>query len=63
MTAVCINIYMTMFNLYIIALACFDGYARAARWMTIWMDVKKKCKKQEGGEVIIWKCCCQCEWN
>ena len=30
MTAVCINVYMIMFNLYIKALACFDGYARAA---------------------------------
>ena len=29
-TAVCINVYMLMFNVYITALACFDGYARAA---------------------------------
>ena len=27
MTAVCINVYMIMFNEYITALACFDGYA------------------------------------
>ena len=30
MTAVCINVYMIMFNVYITALAYFDGYARAA---------------------------------
>ena len=27
MTAVCINVYLIMFNEYITALACFDGYA------------------------------------
>ena len=30
MTAVSINGHMIMFNVYIKALACFDGYARAA---------------------------------
>ena len=30
MTAVCINVHMIMFNVYITALACFDGYTRAA---------------------------------
>ena len=25
MTAVCVNVYMIMFNMYIMALACFDG--------------------------------------
>ena len=30
MTAVCINVYMIMFNVYITTLACFDEYARAA---------------------------------
>ena len=29
MTAACINVYMIMFNVYIMVLACFDGYARA----------------------------------
>ena len=28
-TAVCINVYMIMFNVYITTLACFDEYARA----------------------------------
>ena len=27
-SAVCINVYMIMFNAYITALACFDGYTR-----------------------------------
>ena len=30
MTAVYINVFMIMFNLYTTAFACFDGYARAA---------------------------------
>ena len=30
MTAVCINVYMLMLNVYITALECFDVYARAA---------------------------------
>ena len=30
MTAVCINVYMIMFNVYIAALVCYKGYARAA---------------------------------
>ena len=31
MTAICINVYMiTSFNVRIMAVACFDGYARAA---------------------------------
>ena len=30
MTAVCINIYMITFNVYVKALACFGGYVRAA---------------------------------
>ena len=30
MTAVCINVYMNMLNVYVTALAYFDGYARAA---------------------------------
>ena len=34
MTAVCINSYMIMFNVYITDLACFDGYARAATLIT-----------------------------
>ena len=34
MTAVCINVYMIMFNVYIIGLACFVGYARAAILIT-----------------------------
>ena len=35
MTAICINVYMIMFNVYIIALACFSGYARAATLITL----------------------------
>ena len=34
MTATCINVYEIMFNVYITALACFDGYARAAALIT-----------------------------
>ena len=34
MTAVCINVHLIMFNVYITALACFDGYARAATLIT-----------------------------
>ena len=34
MTAVCINVYMIIFNVYIMALACFDGCARAATLIT-----------------------------
>ena len=34
MTAVYINVYMIMFYVYINALACFDGYARAATLIT-----------------------------
>ena len=34
MTPVCINVYMIMFNVYIMTLACFDGYARAATLIT-----------------------------
>ena len=30
MTAICTNVHMIMFNVYITALVCFDGYARAA---------------------------------
>ena len=30
MTAVCVNVYMIIFDVYITAFACFDGYARAA---------------------------------
>ena len=30
MAAVCINVYMIMFNVYITALVCFDGCVRAA---------------------------------
>ena len=33
-TAVCIYVYMIPFNVYITALACFDGYARAATLIT-----------------------------
>ena len=29
MTAAFTNVYMNMFNVYITAFACFDGYARA----------------------------------
>ena len=35
MIAVCINVYMILFNVYIMALAYLDGYARAA---TLIMD-------------------------
>ena len=34
MVAVCINVYMIKFNVYIMALACFNGYARAATLIT-----------------------------
>ena len=34
MTAVFINVYMIAFNTCITALACFDGYARAATLIT-----------------------------
>ena len=34
MTAVCINVYMIMFNVYIMPLACFHGYARASTLIT-----------------------------
>ena len=34
MTVVCINVYMIMFNMYITALACFDGYAKATTLIT-----------------------------
>ena len=34
MTAVCINVYMIIFYVYITALTCFDGYARAATLIT-----------------------------
>ena len=34
MTAVCINIYMIMFNVYITTFACFDGYVNAATLIT-----------------------------
>ena len=34
MTTVCINVYMIMFNVYITALAYFDGYARAVTLIT-----------------------------
>ena len=30
MTDVCINVHMNMFNVFITALACFNGYARAS---------------------------------
>ena len=30
MIAICINVYMIMFNVCIMALACFDGYVRTA---------------------------------
>ena len=30
MTAVCIHVYMILFNVSITAVACFDGYVRAA---------------------------------
>ena len=42
MIAVCINVYMIMFNVYITALVCFDGYTRAATLITdrFWMDYK-----------------------
>ena len=32
--AVCINVYMIMFNVHLTALACFDGYAGAATLIT-----------------------------
>ena len=34
MTAVCVNVYTIMFNVYITALLCFDGYARAVALIT-----------------------------
>ena len=34
MTAVCINVYMIIIYVYITALACFNGYARAATLIT-----------------------------
>ena len=34
MSAVCINAYMIMFNVYITAFVCFDGYSRAATLIT-----------------------------
>ena len=34
MTAVCINVYMIIFNAYITALLCFNGYARAVTLIT-----------------------------
>ena len=34
MIAVCINIYMITFNVYITTLVCSDGYARAASLIT-----------------------------
>ena len=34
MTAVCINVLMIMFHVYITALVCFDGYGRAATLIT-----------------------------
>ena len=34
MTAVCIDVYIIMFNVYITALACFSGYARAETLIT-----------------------------
>ena len=34
MTAVCTNVYMIMFNVYITALACSDDYARVATLIT-----------------------------
>ena len=34
MTAVCINVYMIIFNVYITAFGCFDAYARAATLIT-----------------------------
>ena len=33
-TAVCINVYMILFNTYMTTLACFDGYARVAALIT-----------------------------
>ena len=33
-TAVCINVYMIMFNVYIMALVCFNEYARIATLIT-----------------------------
>ena len=34
MITVCINVYIIMFNVYITALACFDGHAKATSLMT-----------------------------
>ena len=34
MTAVCVNVYMILFNVYVTALACLDGYERAATLIT-----------------------------
>ena len=34
MTDIYINVYMITFNVYIMALECFDGYARAATLIT-----------------------------
>ena len=34
MSAVCINVYMIMFNVYIAALVYFDDYTRAATQIT-----------------------------
>ena len=33
-TAIYINVYMIMFNVYIMALVCFDRYAKAATLIT-----------------------------
>ena len=40
MTAVCINVYMIMFNVYITALVCFHGCVRAATLTAdrLWID-------------------------
>ena len=34
MTAVCVNVYMIMFNVYIMALVCFDEFAKAETVIT-----------------------------
>ena len=34
MTAACVIVYVIMFNVYVAALPCFDGYARAATLIT-----------------------------
>ena len=34
MTAVCINVYMIIFNVHITGQTCFDGYARAETLIT-----------------------------